>query len=254
MIFRAAGASMSPAPTPFRSPGGSLRGLAFSLRLGPGALRRARRFALARAVAPACPRLGWSGDARRARRGVRRSKPEKTRTSSTDPPRAGAGAGARARFIRFAVCDGVRVTLSARLLEAVDALPLLPGMRVLEIGCGPGAAAREVARRIGPTGRIVAVDRSARAIAQGAAAAAADVEAGRLAPGVLEFRCVGAEDFTLAPDEAPFDLAFALRVGALDGRYPALGEQVLARLRDALAPEAPLFVDGGAPLREIARD
>ncbi|MER8437086.1 class I SAM-dependent methyltransferase [Mesorhizobium sp. M1312] len=34
-------------------------------------------------------------------------------------------------------------------------------MRVLEIGCGPGAAAREIARRIGD-GHVLAIDRSAR--------------------------------------------------------------------------------------------
>lgn len=147
--------------------------------------------------------------------------------------------------------DGVRVTLSSRLLEAVDALPLRPGMRVLEIGCGPGAAAREVARRVGPTGQVVAIDRSPRAIKQGATAASAEVEVGRLAPGVLEFRCVAAEHFALATDEPPFDLAFALRVGALDGRHPQLGEQVLARLRMVLAPEAKLLIDGGDPLQPL---
>lgn len=147
--------------------------------------------------------------------------------------------------------DGLRVTLSRRLLEVVDALPLRPGLRVLEIGCGPGAAAREVARRVGPAGHVVAIDRSARAIDQGRAAATAEVDAGRLAAGVLEFRCVAAENFTLAEGEAPFDVAFALRVGALDGRHPQLGEQVLTRLRAALAPGAVLFIDGGDPLQVV---
>jgi ubiquinone/menaquinone biosynthesis C-methylase UbiE len=32
--------------------------------------------------------------------------------------------------------------LSARLKTIVEALPLKPALRVLEIGCGPGAAAR----------------------------------------------------------------------------------------------------------------
>ncbi|HEX3204808.1 MAG TPA: methyltransferase domain-containing protein, partial [Propionibacteriaceae bacterium] len=55
--------------------------------------------------------------------------------------------------------------LSERLRAVVDALPLQDGMRVLEIGCGPGAAARDVARRIG-NGHVHAIDRSSRAIAQ----------------------------------------------------------------------------------------
>jgi ubiquinone/menaquinone biosynthesis C-methylase UbiE len=59
-----------------------------------------------------------------------------------------------------------RVTsLSPRLKAIVEALPLRPGLRVIEIGCGPGAAAREVAERVGASGHVLAVDRSAKAIA-----------------------------------------------------------------------------------------
>jgi trans-aconitate methyltransferase len=53
---------------------------------------------------------------------------------------------------------------SARIVEFVDALPLRPGMRVLEVGCGPGVATRLVLNRIGD-GHVLAIDRSARAIA-----------------------------------------------------------------------------------------
>lgn len=138
--------------------------------------------------------------------------------------------------------------LSPRLRAAVDALPLRPGMRVLEIGCGPGAAARAVAVRIG-AGMVLGIDRSARAIALAERAGADLIAAGR-----LRLRCVAVEDFTPEPGEAPFDLAFALRVGALDGRHPAAGERALLRLRKVLAPGALLLVDGGEPLRALPWD
>ena len=135
--------------------------------------------------------------------------------------------------------------LSDRLRAVVDALPLHRGIRVLEVGCGPGAAAREVARRIG-SGHVVGIDRSAAAIAQALAGSRAEIEAG-----VLSFRQVRAEDFELERDEAPFDLAFAVRVGALDGRHPDAGRVALARIRAALAPAGRLLIDGGDPMREV---
>ena len=133
--------------------------------------------------------------------------------------------------------------LSPRLRAAVDALPLFPGARVLEIGCGPGAAAREIARRVDP-GRVLGIDRSPTAIAQATAAGRAEVAAG-----LLEFRCTAAEDLVLAPGEVPYDLA--LRVGALDGRHPEAGRAALPRIAAALKPGGRLFIDGGDPLREV---
>jgi SAM-dependent methyltransferase len=135
--------------------------------------------------------------------------------------------------------------LSPRLAAVVAALPLRPGIRVLEIGCGPGAAARAVARRIG-NGRVLAIDRSAAAVAQARRAAAAEIAAG-----LLDVRQVSAEDFTLEVGEEPYDLAFAVRVGALDGRHPAAGQRALLRIASALTPDGRLFIDGGDPLREI---
>lgn len=135
--------------------------------------------------------------------------------------------------------------LSARLMAVVDALPLRPGLRVLEIGCGPGAAARAIAGRIGD-GQVLAIDRSAAAIAQARASSGAEIAAGR-----LRLRQVAIEDFALEPGEAPYDLALAVRVGALDGRHPAAGRIALRRIAAALTPEGRLFIDGGDPLREL---
>ncbi|MER7175977.1 SAM-dependent methyltransferase [Streptomyces mesophilus] len=137
------------------------------------------------------------------------------------------------------------VHLSPRLAAIVNALPLEPHSRVLEIGCGPGAAARAVAQRL-TTGHILAVDRSATAIAQAAAAARQEIASGR-----MSVRQVAGEDFTLEPDEEPYDLVFAVRVGALDGRHPAAGERMLRRIALAATADARLFIDGGDPLREL---
>lgn len=116
-------------------------------------------------------------------------------------------------------------------------------MRVLEIGCGPGAMAREIARRI-PGGHVLAIDRSARAIHQVRAGSKGEIQAG-----LLSCRCVAVEDFELLPDETLFDLAVAIRVGAFDGRFPELGKRAFGRIRKALKKKGRLFIDGGNPLR-----
>ena len=118
-------------------------------------------------------------------------------------------------------------------------------MRVLEIGCGPGAMAREIVRRIAG-GQVLAIDRSAKAIEQAGAAARAEIAAGS-----LRLRCVAIEAFELEPGEAPYDLAVAIRVGVLDGRHPDAEREALRRIAAALTPRGRLFIDGGHPLREI---
>ncbi|WP_026372886.1 SAM-dependent methyltransferase [Agrococcus lahaulensis] len=133
--------------------------------------------------------------------------------------------------------------LSARLAAVLDALPLRPGMRVLELGCGPGALARAIAERVGPEGFVLGVDRSMMAVQ----AAERQSDAGN-----LKFRVVNAEGFHLKAGEEPFDLVVAIRVGALDGRHPELEAAAMERLRAATVPGASLFIDRGDPLEEIA--
>jgi SAM-dependent methyltransferase len=140
--------------------------------------------------------------------------------------------------------------LSPRLRAVVDALPLREGMRVLEIGCGPGSAAREVAHRVGQ-GHVLAIDRSEKAIAAAIAGSQAEMASGR-----LSFARVAVEDFELAPGEPKFDLAFAVRVGALDGRHPGTGRRALLRVASALTSTGCLLVEQGhcmveVPLRRV---
>lgn len=137
------------------------------------------------------------------------------------------------------------VRLSDRLAAVVEALPLRPGMRVLEIGGAPGTAARAVAHRLGD-GHVTVIDRSARGVALVERTAAAEIASGR-----LSVRHVAAEDLVLLPGEAPYDLAFAVRVGALDGRHPRAGELARRRIAAALTPTGRLLIDGGDPLREV---
>ncbi|BDB58228.1 MULTISPECIES: SAM-dependent methyltransferase [Rhodococcus] len=135
--------------------------------------------------------------------------------------------------------------LSPRLAEIVAALPLEPHLRVLEIGCGPGAAARAVAERL-TTGHILAIDRSRAAIDQLISSSGDLIASGRLSA-----RRAAIEDFVVGKGEEPFDLVFAIRVGALDGRHPEAGRVALERIAAATRPDARLFVDGGDPLRKL---
>jgi cyclopropane fatty-acyl-phospholipid synthase-like methyltransferase len=128
----------------------------------------------------------------------------------------------------------------------VDALPLKKGMRVLEIGCGPGAAAREIAVRVAP-GYVLGIDRSRTAIQQARGACADLLKAKRMG-----LRCVSVEDFELTDAEQRFDLAFAVRVGVLDGRHPDKHARALERIRAALTKRGCLWVGDGADIHKLA--
>lgn len=138
------------------------------------------------------------------------------------------------------------VALSQRLLGVVDALPLRPGLRVLEIGGAPGAAAREVAARVGPSGHVLVLDRSRVGIERTRSSCAE-----LIAAGTMSTLCAPVEDFVLDPGAPLFDLAFACRVGALDGRHPALYEAALRGIGRALRSGGALYVDTGHPLHRI---
>ncbi|NBP68601.1 MAG: class I SAM-dependent methyltransferase [Cytophagia bacterium] len=137
--------------------------------------------------------------------------------------------------------------ISKRLADIVEALPIKKGMRILEIGCGPGVAARQIASRLRlDKGYVLAIDRSEKAIRQAIEGSQQEIASGRLA-----FRQGAIENFELINQEKPFDLAFAIRVGALDGRHPDLEKKALINITKALTKNGKLFIDGGNPLKEI---
>ena len=138
--------------------------------------------------------------------------------------------------------------LSKRLADIVNALPLKQNMRILEIGCGPGAMAREISKRVG-NGHVLAIDRSAKAIQQAISGSQAEIKSGR-----LSYRQVAIEKFELKNNDKPFDIAIAVRVGALDGRHPEIEKQSLLNIAKALTTKGKLFIDGGNPLKEISVD
>lgn len=138
--------------------------------------------------------------------------------------------------------------LSSRLQEIVEALPLRNGMRVLEIGCGPGAMARAMVNKIGD-GHVLGIDRSPKAIQHAINGSAAEINSGS-----LSFRQEAIEKFELKAGEAPYDIAVAIRVGALDGRHKEIEEVALKQIAKALKRTGKLFIDGGSPLIEVALD
>ena len=123
-----------------------------------------------------------------------------------------------------------------RIRWAVDVLAPGPDEHLLEIGCGSGVAVALVCERL-TGGRIVAIDRSATAIAR-----AARRNADNIATGRAVLRTAALEQLTPAdlPDAgARFDKAFAMNVNLFWTRSPA---RELDLLRTLLAPGAALYL------------
>jgi SAM-dependent methyltransferase len=92
-----------------------------------------------------------------------------------------------------------------------------PGMRVLDAGCGPGRVTLPAARRVGPSGRVVALDVQPRMLAK----LAERVEAERLANVDLVEAGLGEGKL---PEEA-FDVALLVTVlGEIGEKAAALRE------------------------------
>jgi SAM-dependent methyltransferase len=119
---------------------------------------------------------------------------------------------------------------------ALAALAALPGERIIDLGCGCGDSALALARAVGPTGHVLAVDVSGPMLER--------ARERQQAAGVsqLEFRRADAQ--TVDFGQAPFDAAFS-RFGVMFFDDPA---KAFANIGGALHPGGRLaFVCWSAP-------
>lgn len=121
--------------------------------------------------------------------------------------------------------------VSERFIWAVETLQIEPGARVLEVGCGHGVAVSLVGERLGPKGRITAIDRSEKMIAAARRRNRLHVESGRA---VLE--AVALEDMDLGGQR--FDKVFAFNVAP----FWLEPNEALTVVRDHLAPRGAVYV------------
>jgi SAM-dependent methyltransferase len=136
-----------------------------------------------------------------------------------------------------------------RIRWAVETMGVGPDDRLLEIGCGSGAAVALICERL-VGGRIVAIDRSATAIARANRRNAGHVAAGKAVLRTVALEQLGPAD-VLAGRER-FDKVFAMNVNLFWVRSPA-GE--LDLIRGLLAPGGALYLFygyGGSPAHDKA--
>lgn len=123
----------------------------------------------------------------------------------------------------------------------LDLVPDWAGRRVLEIGCGTGVVSREIARRVGPDGSVLALD-PCPVFVRRAEDLARDAPVGNLTFAVGDARALELPD-------AAFDVAVAVTVLChVPGR-----EQVLRGLRRVVRPGGHvLIVDGDYASNQLA--
>ncbi|WP_307847460.1 class I SAM-dependent methyltransferase [Micromonospora sp. D93] len=149
--------------------------------------------------------------------------------STGDPSSSSAGTTPAAN-------EPIRSTAAHRQRWAVETMAVAPDDRVLEIGCGRGAAVSLVADQL-TTGRIVAIDRAATMVRLATQRNLSHVEAGR-----AEIRRAGFESADLPTDH--FSKIFAVNVSLF---WLGDAAQQVARMRSLLAPGGRLYVFGERP-------
>jgi SAM-dependent methyltransferase len=126
------------------------------------------------------------------------------------------------RWVRFQERLDREIAGLGRL--AIERAELAEGESVLDVGCGCGGTALELARRVGPRGRVLGVDISGPMLARARERAAAE--------GVAQLQLLQADAQTAALEAGAFDLLFS-RFGVMFFADPVAA---FANLRRALRP------------------
>lgn len=123
----------------------------------------------------------------------------------------------------------------------LDAVGIKAGETVLELGCGPGTFTVEAARRLGPTGKLIAVDIQPRMIAQ------AEQRVRQAGLNNVEFHVAGAYD--LPVDDESVDRAFLITVlPEIPDQHRALRELYRVLKPTGLLSISEEFLDPDYPL------
>jgi SAM-dependent methyltransferase len=131
--------------------------------------------------------------------------------------------------------DALNAFSDAYGIAAMEALDVQPGERVLDLGCGPGTTAVELANRVAPDGEVVGVDISPAMVA------AAERRAAAAGVTNVRFAAVNAQTGSLG---AEFDAAYS-RFGVMFFSDPVaafanIGRSLRARGRLACAVWGPI--------------
>ena len=125
--------------------------------------------------------------------------------------------------------------------RAIDLACIQPGEQALDVGCGTGTLAIEVARRVGLTGRVAAIDPGVQQIARARAKAARSH-----VPIAIEFQ-IGVIEHLSFPDQS-FDVVFST---LMMHHLPApLKRQGLAEIARVLKPGGRLVIADFASKQE----
>lgn len=107
--------------------------------------------------------------------------------------------------------------------RAFDAAPVRPGDDVIDLGCGPGYVALDLARRVGPAGSVLAIDRSPRFLA--------DLRRSAVGQGLTSIVIEEGDAATIRLDAASADLVWIRWLLCFVDHPEAVLERAVAALR-----------------------